>query len=206
MRLAIHTDACRCFPGKALVGQWLRPRPDRLLLLLATLGFLVWVILGGPGVPGTWNWVRVTLTLVAAFGAFIVATVPDHFLHEHLWGHVAVRHVPRIFAWTGGVLIGLAVLDQIAGVDAITRANPWALLSVAVLIGLIPESGPHLVFVTLYAAGSLPLSVLVASSIVQDGHGMLPLLAESRVDFLKVKAVNALVGLAVGALLLQLGV
>jgi hypothetical protein len=39
----------------------------------------------------------------------------------------------------------------------------------------------------------------VASSIVQDGHGMPPLLADSRPDLVKVKAINLLVGLAVGA-------
>ena len=36
-----------------------------------------------------WNWVRVTLLLVGAFGLFVVSTVPDHFLGEHLWRHVA---------------------------------------------------------------------------------------------------------------------
>jgi len=35
---------------------------------------------------------------------------------------------------------------------------------------------------------------------VQDGHGMLPLLAESRRDFLKVKAINLLVGFLTGCI------
>jgi hypothetical protein len=147
----------------------------------------------------------VTLTVVAVFGAFVVATVPDHFLRDHLWGHVALHHVPRIFAWTGAVLVGLALLEQLAGIGVVTAANPWALLLVGTLVGLIPESGPHLVFVTLYVAGTLPLSILVASSVVQDGHGMLPLLAESRGDFLRVKLVNLAVGLAVGAAMLLAG-
>jgi hypothetical protein len=88
------------------------------------LAFTLWVILGGPGVPPAWNWVRVTLTAVAAFGAFVVATVPDHFLSEHLWGHVAVHHVPRIFAWTGAILVGLAVLEQVAGIEVVTAPAP----------------------------------------------------------------------------------
>jgi hypothetical protein len=49
------------------------------------------------------------------------------------------------------------------------------------------------------------LGTLVASSIVQDGHGMLPLLAESRVDFLRVKGINLLAGVVVGALLMAMG-
>jgi hypothetical protein len=40
---------------------------------------------------------------------------------------------------------------------------------------------------------------------VQDGHGMLPLLAESGKDFLKVKAINMVVGLLVGYILLYFG-
>jgi hypothetical protein len=147
----------------------------------------------------------VTLAVLALFAAFIVATVPDHFLREHLWEHVLHHHVPRVFAWTAGALVGMALLGQVVGTESILHANGWALLVLAVLVGLIPESGPHLVFVTLFAAGSVPLSVLAANSIVQDGHGMLPLLAQSRSDFVKVKAVNLLVGLAVGAGLLLAG-
>jgi hypothetical protein len=45
----------------------------------------------------------------------------------------------------------------------------------------------------------------VASSIVQDGHGTLPLLAHSRSAFFKVKAINLAVGLAVGAAMMALG-
>ena len=78
------------------------------------------------------------------------------------------------------------------------QANQLLMLLVACLVGLIPESGPHLVFLTLYAQGATPFSVLLASSIVQDGHGMLPLLAESRQDFFRVKVINFAVGLLVG--------
>ena len=75
----------------------------------------------------------------------------------------------------------------------------------ACLIGLIPESGPHLVFVTMYAQHSIPFGVLLASSVVQDGHGLLPLLAHSRRAFITVKGVNFLFGLAAGAAAMRLG-
>jgi hypothetical protein len=75
----------------------------------------------------------------------------------------------------------------------------------ACLIGLIPESGPHLIFVTLYAQHAAPFGVLLASSIVQDGHGMLPMLAHSRRAFVAVKAVNFLLGLAAGGVAIGLG-
>jgi hypothetical protein len=70
--------------------------------------------------------------------------------------------------------------------------NWLIVLALAVLIGFIPESGPHMVFVTMYADGILPFSLLLASSISQDGHGMLPLLAESKKAFLSVKIVNGI--------------
>jgi len=83
--------------------------------------------------------------------------------------------------------------------------NLYMVLLIAVLIGLVPESGPHLIFVTLFSEGLLPFSILLANSIVQDGHGILPLLAESRKDFLKVKAINMGIGLLAGGVFLLAG-
>jgi len=85
------------------------------------------------------------------------------------------------------------------------EGGKWIVLLAACLLGLIPESGPHLVFVTLCAQGTIPLSILLASSIVQDGHGMLPMLAHSRSEFLTVKAINFGAGLAVGAAGMSVG-
>jgi hypothetical protein len=204
-RMTIHAEECRCFPAEDLIRQWRHPTSARVLLSLGLGGYTAWVGLGGSGVPDSWNWVRLTLLLVGVFGTFVVVTVPDHFLQEHLWRHVAVGHVPRVFGWTAAVLIGVALLVHFTDLEALVRENLWTMLIAAGLLGIIPESGPHLVFVTLYAAGGVPISILVASSIVQDGHGMLPLLAHSRRDFLRVKAVNLVLGVVVGAALLALG-
>ena len=76
---------------------------------------------------------------------------------------------------------------------------------IAGLLGMIPESGPHMVFVTLFAGGYLPFGILLASSIVQDGHGALPLLAESQKSFILAKVINLVIGLAVGYLFLLVG-
>jgi len=73
------------------------------------------------------------------------------------------------------------------------------------LIGFIPESGPHLIFTILYAQGALPASILVANTVVQDGHGMLPMLAHSRKDFLFIKAVVFVVGVTIGAAMMGFG-
>ena len=124
---------------------------------------------------------------------------PAHFVREHLVRHVVREHAPRIFFWTFGAL---ALTEWVTrsgfGLEAFIREHTALALLVAVAVGVIPESGPHMVFATLYAGGVLPFSVLLASSAVQDGHGMLPLLAESRVEFLRVKAINVVAGLVLG--------
>jgi hypothetical protein len=148
---------------------------------------------------------RWTLLAVGGFGLFVVTTVPDHFLEEHLWRHTVLQHVPRVLAWTAGALVVIAVGQELWPGGSFSRGAQWLGLATASLLGLIPESGPHLLFVSLYDRGLVPLGTLVASSIVQDGHGMLPLLAHSRADFLKVKAINLAVGLLIGAAMMALG-
>ena len=203
--LVIHdTRDCRCFPGMEVLRQWHHPSSARLALTVSMLAFFVFVSTGILG-PPVWNWVRVTLLSVSVFGAFVVSTAPDHFLIDHLLHHVVTKHVPRVFAWTFGVLLVVTALGQIVDLGTYVQRNPWGVLAAAGLIGLIPESGPHLIFVTLFADRLIPLSVLVTSSIVQDGHGMLPLLAESRKDFFWIKGINLAVGLLVGTMMLALG-
>jgi len=195
--------SCRCLDGRSIVPQLTHPMGIRVALVAATAAFFVAVAAGVVG-PPDWGWIRWTLASVSGMALFIVSTVPDHFLKEHLWGHVVVRHVPRLFAWTLGALALIALLDAHATAQEVIRSSPRAMVLLAALVGIVPESGPHLLFVTLYGNGTIPMAALVASSIVQDGHGMLPLLAESWRDFVKVKAINLAAGLIVGFLLLLL--
>jgi hypothetical protein len=174
--------------------------------LSAGLGLFALAVLVGAFGPHEWGWARVTLLALTLVSLWIVLSVSEHFLEEHLYDHVARRHLPRLLAWVFGVLLAMAAVDASGLPLAETvRAHPRLALLVAALVGLIPESGPHLVFVTLFAEGTLPFSVLVASSVVQDGHGMLPLLAESRREFFKVKAVTLAAGLVLGGALMLLG-
>jgi hypothetical protein len=134
---------------------------------------------------------------------FIVSTVPDHFLQEHLWEHVARKHVPRVFAWTLGTLLVMFFLTQPLenehwSAEIVRPEAKWIALLMACLIGLIPQSGPHLIFVFAYAQGTIPLGVLVASSIVQDGHSMLPMLAHSRRVVIGVKMLKVILALVIG--------
>jgi hypothetical protein len=190
-------DICHCFPWGRLREQWIHCSSSRGILGFTLLGFLFAVVTGQLG-PATWNWIRITLVLLSAVAFFIVATVPDHFLEEHLWNHVVRKHVPKVFLWTFCALLLMHFLVDHLHLEGWMQQNRLIVLFIACLVGLIPESGPHLVFLTLYYEHTIPFSIFLSSCIVQDGHGMLPLLAESRVDFLKVKSINFLMGLLVG--------
>jgi hypothetical protein len=139
------------------------------------------------------------------FLLFVIITVPEHFLKEHLYKHIIKKHLLRILLWSWAAFILLHFVLSNELMSGIIEKNNYLILLIAVLMGFIPESGPHLVFVTLFAQGMVPFSILIASSISQDGHGMLPLLAESRKSFIKVKAINMLIALLVGAILILSG-
>jgi hypothetical protein len=202
--LAVHPEADGS-PRLAIRPAFLQWSLARALLC-ASLGFFASAVAFGIVGPGTWDWIRVTLLLVTGMALAVVFVAPEHFLKEHLYRHVALEHVPRIFAWTLGALFLMAWVKVQGGpLQAWIQLHPgWAVLA-ASLIGVLPESGPHMIFVAGFAQGLLPLSALVASSVVQDGHGMLPLLAESWSEFIKVKAITLAAGLAAGYGLLAFG-
>ncbi|HDJ28856.1 MAG TPA: hypothetical protein ENF28_06395 [Proteobacteria bacterium] len=190
-------EVCNCFSRRHIMENWRHCTLARGVLSFTLMLFTFGLLSGQLG-PPTWNWVKTTLFLTSGVGLFIVSTVPDHFLEEHLWEHVAKVHVPRVFLWTFGALLLMHLLVDHFHLAGWMQENRLVMLVIACLVGLIPESGPHLIFLTLFTKGAIPFSVLFASSIVQDGHGMLPLLAESRLDFLRIKGINFCVGLMVG--------
>lgn len=121
-----------------------------------------------------------------------------HFLKEHIWHHVICRHLPSIFAWTFGVLLAVGILSIYIDLESWIKGNTALMIFIAVLIGLVPQSGPHMVFVTMFASGMLPFSVLLANSISQDGHACLPLLAENKRSFVWAKLLKSVLALAAG--------
>lgn len=197
-QLDIHEEEpCECFPRGQIVQQWKDCSLARGVLVIILVLFIFGLLTGQLG-PHVWSWVRVSLLLTSAVGLFIVSTVPEHFLGTHLWEHVVKRHLARVFLWTFGALFFMHLSIEHFQLAGWMQQNQFLMLLVACLVGLVPESGPHLVFLTLYTQGAVSFSVLLASSIVQDGHGMLPLLADSRLDFLRVKGINLFFGMTLG--------
>ena len=147
------------------------------------------------------EWMNCLFAIMSIVTLLFTATAKEHFIKEHLWHHVIKRHLLSIFLWTLGGLAVCQIGVQYLNIEEWVSSNMIFVILLAVAIGIIPESGPHLVFVTLYLNGIVPFSVLLANSISQDGHTALPLLASSRKTFLKAKAVNIIIGAVVGILL-----
>lgn len=204
-KLPIHKeDECKCFQKNILYENIFKTSVYRFILISILSTFLILVSFEFIA-QNAKLWIKITLTLALIFAFFIVVTVPEHFLKEHLWDHIVKKHLVKIFIWIFGVMLVFNVLMQYVNIEDLITDNLILVLFIAILIGIIPESGPHLIFITLYIQGVLPLSILIASSIVQDGHGMLPLLAESKRGFLAVKTVNIIVAFVVGILGLIIG-
>ena len=147
------------------------------------------------------EWMNCLFAIMSIVTLLFTATAKEHFIKEHLWHHVIKRHLLSIFLWTLGGLAVCQIGVQDLNIEEWVSSNMIFVILLAVAVGIIPESGPHLVFVTLYLNGIVPFSVLLANSISQDGHTALPLLASSRKTFLKAKAVNIIIGAVVGILL-----
>ena len=192
-----HDAECKSFIPALIIPQFRKITFERGILLAGGLLFLVLLLSGDIG-SLTWDWKRVIFLIVAVIEIFIVGTVPDHFLSKHLWGHVIRKHFMRIFLWTFGAFLVIHSGLEFLHLEDWIQQNYLSILVLAVLVGIIPESGPHILFISLYASGTIPFSILLANSIVQDGHGALPLLAETRLDFIRMKGVNLIIGFLVG--------
>jgi len=144
------------------------------------------------------EWMNILFAGLSILVLVVLLFGSDHFIEEHLWNHIIRKHFLTIFLWTFGVLLVVGIGLQYVSIDKWISSNTALMIILATLIGIIPESGPHMIFVTLYAAGVVPLPVLLASSISQDGHASLPLIAESRKSFLWAKIINCITALTVG--------
>ncbi len=144
------------------------------------------------------RWMNVLFGVLSVFVALLLAASSDHFVREHIWNHVVRKHALKTFLWTAGALAVITVGMQYVDVTQWVKDNAFYLIILAALVGMIPESGPHIIFITLFASGVAPFSVLLASSMSQDGHTSLPLLASSTRSFLYAKLLNAAFAILVG--------
>lgn len=144
------------------------------------------------------DWMNIMFGIMCIFLLYVVAVGSDHLIEEHLWKHIVKKHLLSIFLWTVGVLACVQIAMHFIDITPWISQNTVIMIFIAALVGLIPESGPHLLFVTLFAGGAISFPVLLASSISQDGHASIPLLAESKRSFVKAKLLNMIIAIACG--------
>jgi hypothetical protein len=124
-------------------------------------------------------------------------------LKEHVYEHILKKHVPRLFLW---IFLPLTIVDLLLRnfdlASFISGLPLFALILFAAIVGIIPESGPHMIFLVLYSKGLIPFSVLLVSTLSQDGHGLLPLLSHSIKDTLYVQIFTTGFSLVIGLVLI----
>lgn len=221
-----HDHCVHEAPKKANIIQNLKnPTFQRSLLIFGLITFIVFMITGlighghehihehaaGESCDGDHGhfqffiieeWMQYSFILLAAISLYIILKVPEHFLNEHLWNHIIKKHFLRIFTW---ILISIAAIQGLlyfVHVDHLFNESMfyWAFVLMAIAIGIIPQSGPHIIFISLFSQGVIPLSVLLANAIVHEGHAGLPLLAESKKSFLLVKGIKIFIALILAVL------
>ncbi len=199
--------------------------------MIATSGDEAFIMLG-MAAKGEISWIVIivltlTLFLLGIIGAFIATLlrkkmnikfckkckivvhqnekfVSRHFLKEHIFNHIIKKHIWQIFLWLFAALFVIELLQGHINLEFSGSSMVYVLL-VASLIGILPISGPNVFLVVMFSKGLIPFSVLLANSIIQDGHGLLPIVGFSVEDALKIKLFNFIFGFAIGFILLSLG-
>ncbi len=190
----------------------LRKSGSKRIIVMA--GILCFIVLMATGMIGEAAEDNTTVSsifnekwILACFGglAFITllmtATATEHFIKEHIWNHILKKHLTAVFLWTLAALIICGIIiNYIHTEELISKYSNYMplLILIAAVIGLIPQSGPHIIFILLYLQGSLPLCVLITNAITQQGHVSLPLLADSKKNWIITKGLCALTGISAG--------
>jgi len=197
-------QTCRCFEKGGILQHFRKLSLARFALLVLLAVFLYAITTGVVGTE-TWSWTRITFVVLLLIFLFIVITVPEHYLEEHIWNHIARKHIWKIFLWS---FFAILIIDggfRYWNLEDFVKGHIMWVLLIASLLGVIPESGTHLIFVVMFDRGLIPFSVLLANSMIQDGHGMLPLMSYTLRDSMLIKVFNLVFGLIIGSVLYFIG-
>lgn len=200
----------------AITGSMIATSGDEAFVMIAQIGwsaFFLFTLLFFLGIAGSYisDFLVKKLNLQVCINCKLQKYHPPkehqkgHYLKDHIWNHIFKKHIKSIFLWTFSALLIVHTLEHYIDLEYITQNYMVYILFISALIGIIPDSGPHLIFVSLYATGFVPFSILLTSSIVQDGHGLLPLFSFSPRDTIYIKVFNFCYGLIIGGLIYYLG-
>jgi hypothetical protein len=130
-----------------------------------------------------------------------------HFLKIHIKDHILKKHIWQIFIWIFLAIFFIELSGNFINLENLfNNSNYFILLLFASLIAIFPISGPNVFLLVLFSKNLIPFSILLANSIIQDGHGLLPLLGFSFRDAVKIKLINFIFGLVIGFVLLLIGI
>ncbi|MBN1645539.1 arsenic efflux protein [Candidatus Woesearchaeota archaeon] len=127
-----------------------------------------------------------------------------HFFHEHIYLHILKKHIWRIFLWLFAAIFVIELLQDNITLE-FTGASIFFVFLIACMVAVLPISGPNIFLIVMFSKGMIPFSVLLANSIIQDGHGLLPIMGFSMDDALRIKLFNFIFGFVVGIILLVIG-
>ncbi|MCK4465812.1 MAG: hypothetical protein KAU83_08875, partial [Bacteroidales bacterium] len=101
----IHdSEECSYFEKQAIIRSYLKPSAIRILMLVGTAAILAGVVFGLFG-PSSWDWKRITFVTLISISFGIIATVPEHFLREHIWKHIVKEHLWSVFLWSFSAIL-----------------------------------------------------------------------------------------------------
>jgi len=110
-----------------------------------------------------------------------------------------------VISWVFAAFLLYEVGLEMAGGEEVLIAfmskSGFMVVVIAVLIGLVPGCGPQIVLATLYVAGAIPFSALIANAICNDGDALFPLLAINKRSAMWVTIYNLIPAIIVGGLL-----
>ena len=129
----------------------------------------------------------------------------QHYWTEHLRDHILRKHMVKIVIWTFVTLLIVEGISHEMDLANLLSEKKWILMLGAGLFGMIPQSGPHLVFVNMFAEGTIPFSILLTNMLAQSGHALIPLLPISLRDSIAIKSIGLGLSWIAGSLLLLAG-
>lgn len=185
-------DACKLFFSR----KFTRPKTYFILSYAATIVLLALLVE---------HKLEAYIVLAANITTLILLCFTHtHFIIDHIYKHLIKKHLFKLALWTLGSFMLVNLLIHQLHIEDLIKNNNHLIMFIAGLVGLIPESGPHIIFTQLFAQSLIPFSILVCNSISQDGHAGIPLLAESKKSFIYVKILNLFVAYLVGFFMLLL--
>lgn len=190
----------------SLLAMLIATTGDESFLMLARFPLKAVFLMAGLAVLGIVAGMIAGKFFGKSFTANSDAENTDKESHAHsakfwdIFWHIAKSHALKIFLWTYCVMVAIECIGHYVDVEQWIVGNKLIMIIIASLVGFIPQSGPHMIFVTMFAEGILPFPVLLANCISQDGHACLPLIAEDKKSFVVAKLIKFVIAIAAGYL------